>query len=165
MDSEGWVSFDELVFSIRNYWRHRENYQWVTKEHIVALAVLDPKGRFEIRDNKIRARYGHSVALNIDIKYAEDLNVKTLYHGTLYENLKRIFKEGIKPMKRKYVHLTLNFEDACEVAKRHGRNAVVLIVDAECLRNEGVKIYIASKSIRTTKYVPPACIKGVIKCY
>jgi len=68
-------------------------------------------------------------------------------------------------MKRKYVHLTLSFENACEVAKRHSRNAVVLVVDAECLRNKGVKIYVASKSIRIAKYVPQACIKGVIERY
>ena len=164
MDSEGWVSIDELVFGIKNYWYRKENYQWITREHIVALAILDPKGRFEIKDNKIRARYGHNIMLNVNIKYAEDVNAKILYHGTVYKDLKRILMEGIKPMRRKYVHLTLKVEDACEVAKRHGLNAVVLVVDAECLRRKGFRIYIASDSIRVAKYVPPECLKNIIEC-
>jgi len=164
MNSEGWVSIDDLVFGIKNYWYRRENYQWVTKEHVFALVALDPKGRFEIRGSMIRARYGHNIMLNVNIKYEEDVNVKTLYHGTIYENLKHILREGIKPMRRKYVHLTLEVEDACEVAKRHGMNAVVLVVDAECLRKKGVKVHIASNNIRVVRYVPLECIKSVVKC-
>jgi len=164
MDPEGWINIDELVYGIKNYWYHKENYQWITREHVVALALLDPKGRFEIRDNKIRARYGHNIMLNVNIKYAEDVSAKILYHGTVYENLKRILREGIKPMRRKYVHLTLKVEDACEVAKRHGLNTVVLVVDAECLRRKGFRIYMASDSIRVVKYVPSECLKDMIKC-
>ena len=164
IDSEGWVSIDELVFGIRNYWYRKENYQWVTREHILALAALDPKGRFEIRDNKIRARYGHNIALNVKIKYAEDTDTKILYHGTVRRNLENILKEGIKPIRRKYVHLTLNIEDACEVARRHGVDTVVLVVDAECLRRKRYRVYLASNTIRVVKQVPPECIVNVVEC-
>ncbi len=42
MDSEGWVSIDELVHALRNKWDPKA-YSWLTKEHIMAVASLDPK--------------------------------------------------------------------------------------------------------------------------
>jgi len=61
MNNEGYVDIDELVHAIKTRWKNKELYKWVTREHIIAIALLDPKGRFEIRNNKIRARYGHSI--------------------------------------------------------------------------------------------------------
>ncbi|WP_252901185.1 RNA 2'-phosphotransferase [Vulcanisaeta sp. JCM 14467] len=77
---------------------------------------MDPKGRFEVRDGMIRARYGHNKSLNVDIRYDVDNEVSVLYHGTTKEALTRIMREGIKPMNRKYVHLVLDLRDAYEVA-------------------------------------------------
>ena len=164
INREGWVTISELVKAIRERWIHKELYQWVTKEHIIALAKLDPRGRFEVRDEMIRARYGHNKALNISIEYREDNEVKTLYHGTIKSNVRSILSDGIKPMKRKYVHLAIDVSTACEIGSRHGRNAVFIVVDAECLRKEGHKVMIASKVIRLTDYVPPKCIKEVKEC-
>ncbi len=164
MDEEGWVNVDDIVYGIKNFWRNREQYQWVTREHITALVMLDPKGRFELKNNMIRARYGHNITLNVEIKYEEDKHVKTLYHGTSNERLKSILKEGIKPMRRKYVHLTLDPSEACETARRHSGTAIILKVDAECLRKNGYKIFIGSYRVRLVKYVPPECIDNINEC-
>ncbi|MGC8542448.1 MAG: RNA 2'-phosphotransferase, partial [Vulcanisaeta sp.] len=86
MDHEGWVSIDELVDAVRTRWNPKA-YSWLTKEHVIAIALLDPKGRFEMRNGMIRARYGHNKSLNVNIKYEIDDAVKTLYHGTTKEAL------------------------------------------------------------------------------
>ena len=164
IDKGGWIPISKLVRAIKERWIHKELYQWVTEEHIIALAELDPRGRFEVRNGMIRARYGHNKALDISIEYIEDNKVKTLYHGTVKDNVKSILSYGIMPMKRKYVHLAIDVSIACEIGGRHGRNAVYIIVDAECLRREGHKVMIASKVIRLTDYVPPKCIKEVKEC-
>ncbi len=164
MDNEGWVNIDDIVYGIRNFWGNREHYWWVTEEHIIALVVLDPKGRFELKNNMVRARYGHNISLNIKIKYEEDKHVKTLYHGTSSERLKYILKEGIKPTRRKYVHLTLDPNEACETARKHGGVVVILKVNAECLRKSGYKVFIGSHHIRLVKYVPPECVDNVSEC-
>ncbi|ADN51157.1 RNA 2'-phosphotransferase [Vulcanisaeta distributa] len=161
MDSEGWVSIDELVHALRDKWDPKA-YSWLTKEHIMAVASLDPKGRFEIRDGMIRARYGHNKSLDVNIRYEVDSEVRTLYHGTTKRALVRIMREGIKPMNRKYVHLVLDPRDAYEVALRHGNDVVILKINVDCLRRNDQQILIATDRIRLTDYVPPQCIESVI---
>ncbi|RLG82718.1 MAG: RNA 2'-phosphotransferase [Thermoprotei archaeon] len=154
VDKEGWVDLDELVHKIKTRWRNKELYQWVTKEHVIALALLDPKGRFELKGNKIRARYGHSI--DIEIKYPIEYP-PILYHGTSVDRLKNILREGLKPMKRRYVHLTTSLENAIETGRRHGK-PVVLRIDVTCLKGEGVPVYKASDLIYLAPFVPSKCI-------
>ena len=161
MDADGWVNINELVNAIKTRWNPR-TYSWLTMEHVLAVALMDPKGRFEVRDRMIRARYGHNKSLNVNIKYETDYEVKILYHGTTGDALTRILREGIKPMNRKYVHLVLDLKDAYEVAIRHGNNAVILKVNADCLRRNGQQVLIATDRVRLTSYVPPQCIESVI---
>ncbi len=159
-DSEGWVKIDELVRGIKKCWHNRELYQWVTYEHVVAIARLDPKGRFELKNGMIRARYGHS--FRVFINYPRIKWDKPLYHGTSLSSLKSILKEGIKPMKRQYVHLTIDEETAIDTGRRHGK-PVVLIIDPKCLERHGYELLYATDRIFLTKYVPPDCIVRVKK--
>lgn len=155
IDKEGWVSIDELVKGIKNYWRNKELYQWVTREHIVAIALLDPKGRFEINGDRIRARYGHSI--DVKIEYTIEYPIEKLYHGTTTNKLASILREGLKPMKRRFVHMTTSYSDALENARRHGV-PVVLMVDVKCLEKHDIPVYKASKNIYLAPRVPPECI-------
>ncbi|MDN5320511.1 MAG: putative 2-phosphotransferase [Thermococcaceae archaeon] len=150
VDEEGFASIEEVVRAVK------KSYPWVKKEHILWIVENDPKGRFEIRGDKIRARYGHSFDVSLD--HEEDVEVKVLYHGTPRRNLKNILREGIKSMKRKFVHLTTSKEEAYETGRRYGRDVVIIFVDAECLRKKGYKIYKAGKNVRIVKFVPPECI-------
>ncbi|CAB49081.1 RNA 2'-phosphotransferase [Pyrococcus abyssi] len=151
-DEEGFVDLEEFVNAIRRV------YPWVTKEFILDIVERDEKERYEVKEGKIRARYGHSYPVILDHK--EDKESKTLYHGTIRENLEGIMREGIKPMKRQFVHLSLNYEDAYNTGRRHGSNVVVLMIDADCLRKKGFKILKAGKKVRIVKYVPVDCIVG-----
>ncbi len=155
LDPHGWVSIDDLVRGIREKWRNRELYQWVRPEHVVAVALLDPKERFELRNNMIRARYGHSIDVSIDYPRAVVKNL--LYHGTSRDRVLKILVEGIKPMKRKYVHLTIDHDTAVETGGRHGE-PVVLKIDPFCLEDRGYTIFRATSKIYLVKYVPPECI-------
>jgi len=164
MDCEGWVNIKDLVEGIRSRWRNSSLYKWVREEHIIAIALLDPKGRFELRDGMIRARYGHSKRLRVSIEYPKDVSSRYLYHGTVRRNLASILREGIKPMNRHYVHLSLNIDDACTVGKRHGNDVIALLIDAWCMRSQGIDILIGSRQVRLVSYVPPQCIKRVLNC-
>ncbi len=160
LDKEGWVTLKELVKGITKAWRNKELYSWVTERHIRAVAELDPKGRFEIRGNKIRARYGHSI--KVTLTHAVDENVKTLYHGTTARAWQRIRHEGILPGRRVWVHLTSNLKDAYETGCRHGSDVVVLKINADCLRKKGLTVRRASKAVWVVEYVPPECIEGIL---
>lgn len=166
LEKGGWVSIEELVKGIKECWRNRESYQWVTPEHVVAVATLDPKGRFEIRDGKIRAVYGHSKGISPERMptYYEDRSAKILYHGTASHLLKPILREGIRPGRRHYVHLTTDPSIASETGSRKG-TPVVLEIDADCLRSKGYKVLRASNVIYLVKHVPPDCIRRVMKTF
>nr|WP_244403911.1 RNA 2'-phosphotransferase [Pyrolobus fumarii] len=157
-DEEGWVQLDELVRGIRRCWRNREAYQWVTREHILALAALDPKGRFEVHGDRIRARYGHSI--QVVYRLEPDPNPpRILYHGTVRRNLPSIMRQGLLPMKRRMVHMTVDPRDAYETGRRHGPDVVILEVDTECLARRGVPVYKAGKTVYMAPRVPPECIR------
>ncbi|NJE76340.1 RNA 2'-phosphotransferase [Thermococcus sp. ES12] len=149
-DARGFVPFKDLVSALRSV------YPDVTEEFVREIVRLDPKGRYEIRGDKIRARYGHSFEVGLD--HEEDTESGVLYHGTPRRNLKRILKEGLSPMKRQFVHLTTSRSEAVETGRRHGRDVVLLVIDADCLRKRGLRIYKAGKNVRIVERVPPECI-------
>jgi len=156
IDKCGWTDIDKLIEGIKSRW---PKYSWITKDKIVAVAITDAKGRFEIKYNKIRARYGHSVPVNI--KYKIDRSLEALYHGTSAEKLRSIMQRGLIPGRRLWVHLTTDPKIAIEIGMRHGGSPVLLKVDRKCLYLYGYNVYKASDLIRLVKRVPPKCIKIV----
>ena len=164
LDNEGWVRIETLVEAIKTKWRYKELYSWLQPLHVVAVAVTDPKGRFELRNGMIRACYGHNKRLRISITYPEERSLKILYHGTSMDRIERILREGIKPMNRHYVHLTSSVNEACIVGSRHSKHRpVALVIDADCVRRYR-KIYRASHKVFLTKFVEPKCIIDIVMC-
>jgi len=160
MRRDGFVSLRELVGKIRR----RPNFGWVTIDDVKFLVERDEKKRFEIKkidgEEYIRARYGHSKNLPVKIDY-EKINlgeVKFLYHGTRADVLPWILKEGLRPMNRKYVHLTKTPEDALIVAKRRRGKAVILRIDVEEFIKNGGEIFRATDKIYLAKEIPPKYI-------
>jgi len=154
LSSDGFVNILNVVDVASKY------YRWVTPKHIEAIAFLDSRERFEIINGMVRAKYGHSIPVNI--KYPEALNVQVLYHGTSEENLKNILEEGVKPRQRLYVHLTSSIEDAWINARRKGK-PVVLVIDAEGMIKNKFKIFKASRNIYLTKFIPSIYIIKVLR--
>lgn len=159
LDREGFTeqTIEEIVRLIKTRWRNKHLYQWLKPEHIYALVELDPKGRFEIRNNRIRARYGHSVKVNI--KYEVSKAPGKLYHGTTPEALPKILREGLKPMKRLKVHLTVSIDEAYQNALRKTRKPVILEIDVKKLEKLGIKVFKAGKTIYVADYVPPEALR------
>ncbi|WP_297502106.1 RNA 2'-phosphotransferase [Thermococcus sp.] len=149
-DKEGFVPLSGLIRALR------EVYPEVTEGLVREVVENDPKGRYEIRAGKIRARYGHSFPVSLN--HGEDAESRFLYHGTPRSNLPSIMREGLKPMRRQFVHLSTSKGEALETGRRHGRNVVLLVIDANCLRRRGLKVYKAGKNVRIVKLVPPECI-------
>ena len=157
---DGFASIKELVEAIRRIPR----FSWASEKDIIRVARTDEKNRFELKKMEgeiyIRARYGHSRDLNIRIEYpvVRVGEIRYLYHGTQKENLGSILREGIKAMDRKYVHLSASIKDALEVAKRKRGKHVVLVVDADRMLRDGIKIYRATTRTFLVDYVPPKYI-------
>jgi putative RNA 2'-phosphotransferase len=151
MDEEGFVNVDKLLEKIRT------RYPIVDKRMILEISDKSNKKRFEIKGNKIRALYGHTIP--VDIEFEEDTHVKLLYHGTTPEAASKILKEGLKPMKRTWVHLSPTMETAIEIGKRRTAHPVVLEIDAKAAREGSLKFYKATDKVFLSGPIPPEYIR------
>lgn len=151
LDGKGYVRVDELIDGIKQTGR---NTDFDELEKIVAN---DGKRRFSFNENrtKIRANYGHSVA--VDLQMQAIVPPTFLYHGTATKFLDRIAAEGINRRSRNFVHLTDNFQTALAVGARHGQ-ADVLIVAAQAMHKYGFPFYLSESGVWLTKSVPPRYI-------
>ncbi|MBP3655531.1 MAG: RNA 2'-phosphotransferase [Clostridia bacterium] len=111
----------------------------LTLEDLHGVMACSDKQRLEIRDGMIRALYGHSTKTRIDKQAAEPPAV--LYHGTSHAALRAILREGLRPMKRQYVHMGADKDVALDVGARHDRAPVLLQIDAAAAHADGVAFY------------------------
>jgi putative RNA 2'-phosphotransferase len=110
------------------------------------------KKRHELHESRIRALYGHSIPGKLEKKKANPPVL--LFHGTDPSILERILKEGLLPMGRQYVHLSVNIEIAREVGKRKTKKPVVLSIAAEKAYNDGIAFYIGNDKVWLADQIP-----------
>ncbi|MHC1579224.1 MAG: 5-formyltetrahydrofolate cyclo-ligase [Candidatus Alkanophagales archaeon] len=149
MREDGFMSLEALLRDLRR------RVPYADEELVMDVVRSDPKGRYELRDGMIRARYGHSVDVRMELPPAD---VATLYHGTTAEAAAEILREGLKPMGRRKVHLSARVEDAIEVGKRRTDRPVILKVDAGAAMAEGVRIEKATDRVYVADFIPPKFI-------
>lgn len=78
VDEEGWARVEDVLRVLK------ERYG-IGRKHLELIVKFDKKERFEIRNGKIRAKYGHSIAVNTAWSEGGDIPAK-LYHATSPEN-------------------------------------------------------------------------------
>ena len=149
MREDGFMSLKALLKDLRR------RVPYADEELVIDVVRSDPKGRYELRDGMIRARYGHSIDVRIELPAAD---VATLYHGTTAEAAAEILREGLKPMGRRKVHLSASVEDAIEVGKRRTDRPVILKIDAEAAMAEGIRIEKATDRVYVADFIPPKFI-------
>jgi RNA:NAD 2''-phosphotransferase len=134
--------------------RATEKYDWVDETAVDAVVRTDPKGRFEVDDDRIRAAYGHSVP--VDLESGDRPVPAILYHGTAPDNVPSILDGGLRPMSRQHVHLSGSVKAAREVGSRHAADPVVLRVDAAAMVDDDNSITKRGRDVYTTDHVPPS---------
>ena len=150
IDLNGWIDLTHLVRAV-SY-----RYRWVTRSHVLALVYSDEKGRYDIKDSNIRATYAHSI--NVDLDYDPN-TLPELFYGTSEEEGGRIIDIGLKPVRQRYVHLSLTREQADKVARFRTDNPLILLVDAEGAQDAGIKIMTVNDLICISDEIPPEYIE------
>ncbi|RLG23850.1 RNA 2'-phosphotransferase [Methanosarcinales archaeon] len=145
MSLKGWVNLDLLVEIMQ------ERYRWATKKHLIALVESDEKGRYEIQNERIRARYGHSTNVTLDFP---DNTLPTLYYGTSEEEIDIILENGIKPLKQRYVHLSTDVEKAVAAASIHTEKPIIIEIDAVNSQKNNILMMQATDDIVLSETVP-----------
>ena len=148
-DKNGFVSLKDVVEALK------KRFKGFRDEEIFDLVSKDPKGRFEIKNEKISATYGHSIEVSHEAK--ERTPPEVLYHGTSPEGSDRILSSGLKPMNRQFVHLSLTESDAYMVGSRHSKTPVILKINALKASQDGIKFYREGNTF-LAREIPPEYI-------
>ena len=150
LDPEGWAAVADLLAALR---RHRREWAALAPADLQRMIDRSDKPRFELHGERIRARYGHSVP--VEPAGRPTPPPALLYHGTTPEAARRILAEGLRPMRRRFVHLSVDEDTARQVGRRRTSRPVVLLVRAGAAHEAGVRFYEGGPGIWLADRVPP----------
>jgi putative RNA 2'-phosphotransferase len=153
LDDEGWASVENILFALR-----KEQPEWadLCEADLVRMIESSSKRRHEVRDGRIRALYGHSIAGKLKRTPATPLDV--LYHGTAPDVVPLIKSSGLLPMGRQYVHLSVDDATAVEVGRRKAKKPTILRVLAAKAHFKGIHFYEGNEKVWLADVVPPEFI-------
>jgi putative RNA 2'-phosphotransferase len=145
-DPYGFAPWDAVVDTVV------ERFQEVTEEQIRALVIGSDKKRFELKEGKVRATYGHSFPVDLGLQPVEP--PLELYYGTARDLAQSILRSGLKPRDRQYVHLSPLLDEAIAVGKRRDPVPAIVVVDARAAHGAGIRFF-ASGPLFLVENVPP----------
>ena len=141
-DSDGWVDVAVLLNALRT---RRRQWKMLREEDLIRMNAASDKRRFELRGERIRGLYGHSLAVSVHRPAA--CPPKILFHGTTDLALPAILREGLRPMKRRFVHLSVDRATAHQVGSRKAGEVVILLVDAGAAHGDGVRFFRGNEQV------------------
>ena len=154
LDDEGWVDVRDLLAALA---ARRREWLRLGEEDLRAMMAQADKQRFELRDGRMRAFYGHSVPQKVERVPAVPPAV--LFHGTTPQAADAIRAGGLRPMRRQYVHLSTDEATALQVGRRRTSAPVLLTIDAERAHQHGIVFYLGNDMVWLADAIPPEFIR------
>lgn len=153
LDAKGWACVNDVMASL-----HKEGLP-SDFETLMQVVEENDKKRFEFSADLmlIRARQGHSIEIDLDLK--PSVPPVVLYHGTTNKVIGEIRKKGLLKMNRHHVHLSPDKETATKVGSRRGA-PVVLVINTKSMYVDGHKFYVTDNGVWLTDEVPPKYIQA-----
>lgn len=146
LDENGWTDFGALCAVIQSKFG-------ASVADVARIVDENPKKRFAIDGNRIRAVQGHSV--DVDLGLSPSVPPDILYHGTKEEFLLSILGEGLTSQSRQHVHLSKDVETALIVARRRNGKSVILKVDSATMTKDGALFFLSDNGVWLTNHVSP----------
>lgn len=150
MDEQGFVDIRDIVAAVKE---RNPRMKWLRPYHIEAMVHTDPKGRYQICGSDVRATYGHTIKLELNLP--TDENPYSLYYPTTEEECDIIMETGILPSDRAMVHLSRSYDDAMKAGQVRTENPIILEVDVVGCEEADIKIGRAAKTVFLCDGVPP----------
>ena len=146
LDEHGWAVVDDLIDGVA------ENYPGFNREMLREIVATDEKKRYSFNQGGelIRANQGHSIPVDVELEVAKP--PEYLYHGTGTKYIHSIYKEGLIPKSRLYVHLSGDIGTATDVGQRHGK-PFVFRVKAQAMDEQGFIFYRSENGVWLTEKV------------
>ena len=155
LDEQGAADLDALLERLHT----KPGFESTSREQIQRLASGPSAVRFEILDNRIRARYGHSLPQLV--QYEPAAPPPELFHGSTPDACEQILAEGLRAIQRQRVHLSVDTPAAREVGRRRCPSPAILRIDTARAAEAGVRFYHAGPSVWLSDDLPPACLSRV----
>lgn len=150
MDINGWVDISSLCDGIKS---QRRDFHWLRPWHFEAVAITEEKGRYDVQGSRIRATYGHSIEIEIDLP-TDDIP-EVLFYPVPNEEVDDVIKLGIKGGDRRHVHLSKSIAKAYEAGSVRIKAPSIVEIDAVRAIADGNEIFRAGKLVFLTEEVPP----------
>lgn len=144
-DRYGLVPWKDVVAMVQ------ERFAEVKEEDILGIVEGSDKQRFEMKEGKVRATYGHSFPVDLGEEAATP--PARLYHGTARDLAETALRDGLKPRGRQYVHLSSSLEEAIAVGQRRDPSPTIVVIDSAAAHASGVPFY-SSGPLYLAKEVP-----------
>lgn len=156
VDAHGWIELAQIARAVSQ--RHPQ-YHWLRPHHLVAIAETDAKGRYEVRGDRVRATYGHT--LEIDLDLPTDDVPEFLYYPVTPEEEAIVLEVGLRPSDRRKVHLSKTAADAAAAGRVRTPEPTILEVDTHRAHAQGIVILRAGKTVYLVDQVPADLIRKV----
>ena len=148
MDINGWIDVRDIV---RKFKDGRRRQHWLRPHHLSAISETDPKGRYEVRGNMMRATYGHTVEIELDLPSTEIPD--SLYYPCDPNVAENLLEVGISPGDRSHVHLSASIRSAAEAGRFHHSDPTIIEVDTARMSASGETIWHAGVTVYLTDSV------------
>jgi len=147
LDKNGWTDTQKLLEALKKKIE-------LDLTDLQSVVFENDKQRFAFNDDqtRIRASQGHSVSIDLDLQPTQAPPI--LLHGTVQKNKESIQKNGLWKGKRNHVHLSKDQETAQKVALRHGKDLLILQIDAKKMQEEGFLFFLSQNGVWLTDHVP-----------
>lgn len=152
LNDEGWAPLEQLLRGLSL----NPSFRDVGREHLLEMIKTSQRLRHEIQGDQIRALYGHSIPGKL--KKRRSVPPDILFHGTVVTFLPLIRQEGLRPMGRQFVHLSVDMDTANVVALRKGRDLVLLQIHSREAASQGIAFYEGNNQVWLADHVPPSWI-------
>ncbi len=133
LDRFGWGELEEVVYALQE-----RTGTSVEEEDVEEAIASSDRPRYEIKDGKIRALYGHSI--QIDPGEATE-PPDELFIGVGSRDASRAEDSGLRSGRRAFLHLARTEEEARESGRRIARDYAVVTVFAGEAFDEGTEFY------------------------
>lgn len=149
LDAQGWVSCDDVIKALRRKSRWRS----LERARLDEMVDAQTKRRYEISGDQIRALYGHSTE-DVRIEKPATAPPTSLFHGTSPEAAAAILADGIRPMRRQFIHLSIDVPTALSVGRRHCGAPVLFEVLAQQASEAGYAFYEGNPQTWLADFIP-----------
>ena len=154
MDKQGWIEASEFIDAIKSQRRH---FHYLETKHLQAVVETDPKGRYQLKNGRLRATYAHTLELELDLP--TDTNPEHLYFACSQEDSTEYLEHGLYPGDRNMVHLSSTRLNALEAGRHIIGKPIVLLVDVRAAEEADCAIMKAGTTVYLVKELPGAFLK------